>query len=64
MAEKEKPAENDGQEKTLGEGILKDVTKLVIETDEDEPKPIVVFSPDYVDIVDTRYRVRMTPKYT
>lgn len=47
---------------TLADGILKDVVKLVIETDEAISEPLVIITPDFIDVTNG-YRVRMTPNY-
>lgn len=41
---------------------LSDVTKIVVETDEEEPKTIAVITKYNVD-VEEGFRVRITPKY-
>ena len=48
---------------TLADGILKDYTKIVVETDETISEPIAIFTPDFIDVTNG-YRVRMTPNYT
>lgn len=48
--------------KTLGEGILKDITRLIVETDEATPVPIVVITADDIEQADG-YLVRLRPKY-
>ena len=41
---------------------LKDYTKIVVETDEDDPKVIAEITPSDITPADG-YRVRLTPKY-
>lgn len=41
---------------------LSDITKIVVETDEQEPKIIAVITKDDVDSAEG-FRVRITPKY-
>lgn len=41
--------------------ILKDYTKIVVETDEKTPVTIATITNDEVDVADG-YRVRLTPK--
>ena len=41
---------------------LSDITKIVVETDEEEPKTIAVISADDIDSAEG-FRVRITPKY-
>lgn len=48
--------------KTLGEGILKDITRVIVETDEENPVPIAVITADNIESANG-YRVRMRPKY-
>lgn len=48
--------------KTLGEGILKDITRVIVETDEENPVPIAVITADDIKPANG-YRVRMRPKY-
>lgn len=48
--------------KTLGKGILKDITRVIVETDEENPIPIAIITADEIKTAD-RYRVRMRPKY-
>ncbi len=61
MPEKEgNMKENDT--KTLEEGILKDITRLIVETDEENPVPIAVITADNIEPANG-YRVRMRPKY-
>lgn len=48
--------------KTLGEGILKDITRLIVETDEENPVPIVVITANDIEQADG-YLVRLRPKY-
>jgi hypothetical protein len=61
MPEKEgNMKENDT--KTLEEGILKDITRVIVETDEENPVPIAVITADNIEPANG-YRVRMRPKY-
>lgn len=48
--------------KTLGKGILKDITRVIVETDEENPVPIAVITADNIK-PSNGYRVRMRPKY-
>ena len=41
---------------------LSDITKIVVETDEEEPKTIAVITADDIDSAEG-FRVRITPKY-
>lgn len=41
---------------------LSDITKIVVETDEEEAKIIAVITADDVEVVEG-FRVRLTPKY-
>ena len=41
---------------------LSDITKIVVETDEEEAKTIAVIMADDVDVSEG-FRVRITPKY-
>lgn len=41
---------------------LSDITKIVVETDEEEAKTIAVITADDVDVAEG-FRVRLTPKY-
>ncbi|WP_270369437.1 hypothetical protein [Megamonas funiformis] len=50
------------EEKFVGNGILKDVTRLIIETDEKNPVPIAII--DYNEIQLAKgYRARLRPNY-
>ena len=61
MPEKEgNMKENDT--KTLEEGILKDITRVIVETDEENPVSIAVITADDIKPANG-YRVRMRPKY-
>ena len=61
MPEKEgNMKENDT--KTLEEGILKDITRVIVETDEENPVSIAVIMADNIEPANG-YRVRMRPKY-
>lgn len=48
--------------KNLGDGMLKDITRLIVETDEENPVPIAIITADEIKTAD-EYRVRMRPKY-
>lgn len=48
--------------KNVGEGMLKDITRVIIETDEKKPVPIAVITYAKIDTADG-YRVRMRPNY-
>lgn len=48
--------------KTLEEGILKDITRVIVETDEENPVSIAVITADNIESANG-YRVRMRPKY-
>ena len=49
-------------EKPIGNGILKDITRLIIETDEKNPVPIAII--DYNEIQLAKgYRARLKPNY-
>lgn len=41
---------------------LTDITKIVVETDEEDPKTIAVITADDIDSAED-FRVRITPKY-
>ena len=41
---------------------LTDITKIVVETEEKEPKTIAVITAEDVDVAEG-FRVRLTPKY-
>lgn len=41
---------------------LTDITKIVVETDEEDPKTIAVITVDDIDS-EEGFRVRLTPKY-
>ena len=41
---------------------LSDITKIVVETDEKDPKTIAVITTEDVDVAEG-FRVRLTPKY-
>ncbi len=49
------------ENKTLGEGVLKDITALVVETDEDVPTIIAMISADSI-LPAAGYRVRLRLK--
>lgn len=46
----------------VGDGILKEITKVVVETDEENPITIAEITADDVIMADG-YRVRLTPNY-
>ena len=46
----------------VGGGILKDVAKVVIETDTENPVPVAVITAEDIDTADG-YRVRLVPNY-
>ena len=48
--------------KTLEEGILKDITRVIVETDEENPVSIAVITADNIESANG-YRVRMRPEY-
>lgn len=48
--------------KKMSVEALSDITKIVVETDEEEAKIIAVITADDVD-VEEGFRVRITPKY-
>lgn len=48
--------------KKMSVEALSDITKIVVETDEEEAKTIAVITADDVD-VEEGFRVRLTPKY-
>ena len=41
---------------------LSDITKIVVETDEKDPKTIAVITAEDIEVVEG-FRVRLTPKY-
>ena len=43
--------------KNLGDGILKDITRLIVETDEENPIPIAIITADDIESAGG-YRVR------
>lgn len=47
-----------------GNTLSKDITKLVVETDEKNPITVVVITNESGIDVKDGYRVRLTPKYT
>lgn len=49
-------------QEALGDGILKDITRVIVETDEENPVPIAVITADDIKPANG-YRVRMRPKY-
>ena len=48
--------------KNLGDGILKDITRLIVETDEENPIPIAIITAAEIESAGG-YRVRLRPKY-
>ena len=46
----------------VGDGVLQDITRVVIETEEENPITIATITADKV-IVAEGYRVRLTPNY-
>lgn len=46
----------------VGDGVLQDVTRVIIETEEENPITIATITADKV-IVAEGYRVRLTPNY-
>lgn len=48
--------------KKMSVEALSDITKIVVETDEEEAKIIAVITADDVEVVEG-FRVRITPKY-
>lgn len=48
--------------KKMSVEALSDITKIVVETDEEEAKIIAVITADDVDVAEG-FRVRLTPKY-
>ena len=48
--------------KTLEEGILKDITRVIVETDEENPVSIAVITAGNIESANG-YRVRMRPEY-
>ena len=48
--------------KKMSVEALSDITKIVVETDEEEAKTIAVIMADDVDVAEG-FRVRLTPKY-
>lgn len=48
--------------KKMSVEALSDITKIVVETDEEEAKIIAVITADDVEVVEG-FRVRLTPKY-
>lgn len=51
-----------GYMNNVGDGVLQDVTRVVIETEEENPITIATITADKV-IVAEGYRVRLTPNY-
>ncbi len=50
------------KEKLIGEGSCKDLTRIIIETDEENPVSVAVIT--YEDIETAKgYRARLRPKY-
>lgn len=61
MPEKERTMKKN-ETKNLGDGILKDITRLIVETDEENPIPIAIITADDIKSAGG-YRVRLRPKY-
>ncbi len=61
MPEKERTMKKN-ETKNLGDGILKDITRLIVETDEENPIPIAIITADDIESAGG-YRVRLRPKY-
>ena len=49
--------------KNVGDGILKDVTQVIIETAEESPVTIAKITVDFIDVAEG-YRARLTPNYS
>lgn len=49
-------------QEALGDGILKDIARVIVETDEENPVTIAVITADNIEPANG-YRVRMRPKY-
>ena len=47
---------------TIGDGVLKDITLLIIETDEESPIPIAVIDCNEIQLA-KGYRARLKPNY-
>ena len=50
------------KETTVGEGIMKGITRVIIETEGENPKTIAVITADNIEPAEG-YRVRMRPSY-
>ena len=50
------------EKETLSDGILKDITQIVVETAEENPIAIATFTSDFIEVAQG-YRVRMKPDY-
>ena len=50
------------KETTVGEGIMKGITRVIIETEGENPKTIAVITADNIEPA-KGYRVRMRPSY-
>lgn len=50
------------KEEKMNPKALSDITKIVVETDEQEPKIIAVITTEDIDSAEG-FRVRITPKY-
>ena len=50
------------EEMKMSAEALTDITKIVVETDEEDPKTIAVITADNIDSAEG-FRVRITPKY-
>lgn len=48
--------------RNVGDEVLKDVTRVTIETEEENPITIATIAPDKI-VVAEGYRVRLTPNY-
>ena len=46
----------------MSTGILSDLTRIVVETDEENPIPIATLTNDFIDVANG-YRVRLKPMY-
>lgn len=47
--------------KTLGEGVLKDVTRLVIETTQKNSATIATITSEFIDVAEG-YRIKLKPE--
>lgn len=48
--------------KVVGDGVLKDVTQVIIETTEKSPVTIAKITADFIDVAEG-YRARLKPNY-